>query len=392
MTARTPTRWIFGAATALLTLLLTGCALAPGMRFETAPQKFAVYGQPGVQTTDPAQTGRSEDAPAANLLPINAELIARQQAEADQAFQGLQSLMTPPRPYTIGAGDILNIIVWDHPELVLPIMNPSTVTADVGSVPAGYTVSAEGSIQFAYVGHLKVAGLTEGQARDVLTRSLAKYINDPQITLRVQAYRSQKVYVDGEVRVPGQIIVNDIPLTLAEALARSGGVTPNGDTSQIQILRNGNRYSASLPDMIARGIHPARILLQDGDLIRITPREETKVSVMGEVNRPSIMPMRNGRLSLNEALAEAGGVNSNTADARQIYVIRNAGPSQPAQVFHLNARSPVMLAMAENFSLRPKDVVYVDPAPLALWNRVVSLLLPTSGLTKTTVDTANSTK
>ena len=162
-------RWIPRSVAVLLALTVAGCALAPGMRFEAAPEKFAVYGQPGVQTADPARASQPDaDTPAVRLQPINADLIARLQAESDQNFQTLQALMTPARPYAIGAGDILNIIVWDHPELVLPVVNPTGVTADVGTVPAGYTVSAEGTIQFAYVGHIKLSGMTEGQALSLI--------------------------------------------------------------------------------------------------------------------------------------------------------------------------------------------------------------------------------
>ena len=98
---------------------------------------------------------------------------------------------------------------------------------------------------------------------------------------------------------------------------------------------------------------------------------------MGEISRPSALPMRNGRLSLNEALGEAGGPNLNTANTAQIYVIRNNAEGSPV-VFHLNAASPTALALAESFALRPRDVVYLDPVPLVSWNRIISLLLPTT--------------
>ena len=58
-------------------------------------------------------------------------------------------------------------------------------------------------------------------------------------------------------------------------------------------------------------------------------------------------------------------------------MIRNATSTQPV-VYHLNARSPTALAVAEEFELNPKDVVYVDATPLATWNRVISLILPSA--------------
>ena len=71
-------------------------------------------------------------------------------------------------------------------------------------------------------GLLKVAGLTELQARNLIVNSSSKYIQDPQITVRVLGYRSKRVYVEGEVKTPGALAINDIPMTLMEAVNRAG--------------------------------------------------------------------------------------------------------------------------------------------------------------------------
>jgi polysaccharide export outer membrane protein len=125
------------------------------------------------------------------------------------------------------------------------------------------------------------------------------------------------------------------------------------------------------------GINANRILLENGDLVLVRGRDESKVYVMGEVTRQAALPMRNGRMTLNEAIAEAGGPNLVTANTGQIYVIRNTGLDTPA-IFHLNASSPVALALAESFPLRPRDVVYIDPVPLVQWNRIITLILPSA--------------
>jgi len=98
---------------------------------------------------------------------------------------------------------------------------------------------------------------------------------------------------------------------------------------------------------------------------------------MGEVMLQGTILMRNGRLSLNEALSEVGGVNLNLANPRQIYVIRNE-PAGGQSIFHLDANTPTALALADGFALRARDIVYVDPVPLVRWNRVISLLLPST--------------
>lgn len=108
---------------------------------------------------------------------------------------------------------------------------------------------------------------------------------------------------------------------------------------------------------------------------------------MGEVNRPvTALPMRNGRLTLSEALSQAGSLNATTADAAQLYVIRGSLDAKP-HVYRLDASSPVAMVLANQFELEPKDIVYVDGNGLVRFSRVLSLLLPAvnAGLTAAVV-------
>lgn len=316
----------------------------------------------------------------------------------------VKRLFAEAKPYGIGPGDVINIVVWNHPELVLAPAG-STLTTDSSGLAAvgnGYNVSPDGLIQYPLIGNFKIVGLTENKARNELTRRLAKFIKDPQITLRVQAYRSGRVYVDGEVRNPGLQAINDIPMTLPEAISRAGGLTPTADRATISITRNGATTLVNMPQLAALGVNPLRIMLTAGDLLRVGNRDETKVYVLGEVTKPMALPLRNGRLTLNEALGESGGVNATSGDPRQIYVVRSrngdsalaadasgtATPTTP-EIYHLDANSPTAYALAEGFELQSRDVVFVDPVPLVLWNRVISLILPSAQAIKVSRDVTN---
>lgn len=346
-------------------VLLSGCAIAPGMYFDDhKADAEPVMGDPNVTPI---------------IRTITPQLIQHEkQLGASEAQADLAEIMLPSQPYRIGVGDYLAITVWDHPELVMPVTSMTGGTATIGgALPSGYTVSEEGKIQFPYAGDIKVEGLTELQARDLLVQRLAKYIKQPEVTLRVMGYRSKRVYLDGEIKTPGIVAIDDIPLTLPEAISRAGGITPLGDQSRISITSAGKVHWIDLPRLTRLGLDPTAIMLRNGDLVRVSPREESKVFVLGEVNKPISLMLHNGQLSLNEALGEAGGVNPQSGDANQIYVIRNANDAQPI-VYHLDAHSPVMFALAENFELKAKDVVYVDAAPMVRFNRIISLILPTA--------------
>lgn len=312
---------------------------------------------------------------------ITDELIASERsAQARQQPPDLSSLFVKaPPPYTLGRGDILSIVVWDHPELAAGGMISAMAAGDGALVqpaatPPGFVIDHLGRIQFPLIGLLNVEGLTEEQARALLTRKLARLITNPNITLRVQAYRSRRLYVDGEVRSPGLQVIDDIPMTLLEALNRAGGMLPTADQSRIVLERAGSRHTINLRELMRRGINPAELMLLHGDLVRVHSRQESKVFVAGEVITPKALTMHDGRLTLNEALGESGGISPLSGDARQVYVVRKT--EERTRVFRLDARDSGAMALAESFELRPKDVVYVAASPLANWNRQLSLLFP----------------
>lgn len=375
------------AATLLsgLAALLGACTMAPGMSFQSQS------GPPpdAARATQPSSVGTVPELPSIkgmqsvtrdNLVEITGTLIDAQQATRPQGVpQEVRALFDKPRAYVLGPGDVLSIVVWDHPELNMPALQVTSGADTAGSnaVVTGYTVDARGMVQFAFVGIVPVAGLTEADARELLTRRLSEYVRNPQITLRIQAYRSKRVYLDGAVQTPGLQIINDVPMTLPEAINRAGGFTATADRSWVALTRGDKTVRINLPDLIANGRNPSDILLRDGDLVRFYAATDSKVFVLGEVARASTLTLNNGKLSLNQALGDAGGVSQYSGDARHVYVVRGDNGNKPV-VYHLDASTPSAMALADGFSLQANDVVFVDASALVRWSRVVNLLLPTA--------------
>ena len=389
--AGTPRRVLRAGAPLLAAAWLAGCAFAPGLYMGDGANRPDPQGNPYSITTlraDPSAPGgvvNTDAPPPGALRPITPELIRQQRASQSTGVGAdVRRLFGVAKPYVIGSGDVLNIVVWDHPELAIaPAGSSSALDASsLSPVGNGYNVSPAGQVQFPYVGVLKLGGLNEYEARDLLTTRLAKYFKDPQVTVRIQSYRSGRVYVDGEVRLPGLQALNDVPMTLPEAIGRAGGFTTLADRSNVSISRDGTTVPINMQQLTSLGINPSSILLGSGDLVRVLSSDESKVYVMGEVTRPIAQTLRNGRLTLNQALGEAGGVNPTSGDPRQIYVVRSARDGQP-EIYHLDAKSPVAYALAEGFELRARDVVYIDASSLVRYNRVISLLLPSASAVNT---------
>ena len=345
-----------------------GCtAMAPGIQFAKAP----------AADTDAADHPRTE------IRMITSTLVRKERELRDQQVtEDISALLQPAQAYRIEAGDVLHIVVWDHPELSASMLPAPPLGAAAGAGVAasplqpqsGFEVDQQGMLDFPYAGKLKVAGLTSSELHQQLTAQLARYLRHPKLSVRVLAYRSKRVYVDGEVKQPGVQSINDLPMTLTEAINRAGGMNPTADQSRIIIHRDGKSYPINLPQLVQRGVNPASIMLNSGDVVRVLSRDESKIFISGEVTSPRALTMRNGRLTLNEALGEAGGINPVTGDARQVYVIRRS--STESMVYQLDANVPGALAMAEGFELNPKDVVYVAATPLTNWNRTISAMIP----------------
>lgn len=338
----------------------------------------------------------------ADIIPITEQLLdaelRRAPAMAAQdagSLAAVGSVNAAPYTYKLGVGDVLAITVWDHPELTGAPAREQGVDGGVGGVgppAASFVIDQQGRLQFPFAGTMALAGLTREQAGELLAKRLARYFREPRVTLGVQAYRSQRVYVGGEVRTPGPQAINDIPMTLLEALNRAGGMLPGADQSRVVVERAGTRHRIDLLGALqasrdsggnggnggkggsAGNAGAAAMLLADGDIVRVPPRDESKVFVAGEVLQPRALTMHDGRLTLNEALGEVGGINPLSGDAGKVYVVRRT--AQGPRVYRLDARPSRAMALAERFELRPKDVVYVAASPLANWHRAISQLFP----------------
>jgi len=288
----------------------------------------------------------------------------------------------PYSQYRVGPRDILNITVWDHPELTIPAGQFRSAEA------AGNVVGEDGNFFYPYVGVIQAGGRTVEEIRDELSRKLSKYIENVQLDVRIAAYRSQRVYVVGEVAQPGIQLVKDIPLTVLEAINNAGGVKSEADQRNITLTREGKTYGINLLSLYEGGDISQNVLLQHGDVLNVPDSSLNKIFVLGETNfriqgglgvgRSRSIVMNKGRMTLTEALTDAGGFDQETSDPARVFVFRG-GLGKP-EIYHLNARSPDALLLADRFPLQPRDVIYVDRAEGIRWNQIISQIQPTVNL------------
>src|SRR5690606_21270973 len=110
--------------------------------------------------------------------------------------------------------------------------------------------------------------------------------------------------------------------TLPEAINRAGGMTQNADRSSVSLTRDGVTTQIDLPALTRSRVDPSSIVLKNGDMLRVGSRQDSKVYMMGDVFAPTAHVMHDGNVTLAQALGEAGGVNPESGNPRQVYVIR----------------------------------------------------------------------
>ena len=312
-------------------------------------------------------------------LPDNVHVIPLIPENMDQSWQGqtrryAASNLPASRAnwqYNIGAGDVLNITVWDHPEL--------SPLAGKG-LAMGRTVNENGYIFYPYLGQVRVAGrLTTDVQRD-LTERLQEYITDPQIEVMVAAFNAQKVVITGAVTAPQSLPISNIPLSLLEAVNAAGGVSPVANKHRVRIHRNGKNYLVDLASFLENGDPRNNPILRGGDIVTVPRQNPQQAYILGKIKIPGIVSLDNTDVSLTEALTKQGGLDESQADASGIFVFRNKG--ERTDVYQLDATTPLAFVLATRFILRPDDVVYVVADPAARWNEIIAQLVPTIGVVR----------
>lgn len=345
--------------TGIASLALMGCALGPHMRMDASSDNFD-YNGVKVFVHELSEGDFGQDVPAKGF----------ETAEVGDVSELYVDSM-PSLEYRIGPMDMVQVIVWEHPELTSPMGEYQT---------AGQRVTTDGTLFYPYAGEIKVAGLTAQELRVEITNRLSnKILNDPQVEVRVTGYNSLKAFISGEVKKPGYLGLNEYPLTLPVAIAEADGFTENADLSMVQLRRGNKLYNIDYSSAFKNNIALEKILLKPDDQIYVADKNETqmdsRVFVLGEVQKVGVVGMRDGKLNLLEALATSGGLQTLNASSREIYVIRNTNKER-MDLFHLNAKNAMGLALADRFELDAHDIVYVDASDLATWNRLVSMILP----------------
>ena len=227
--------------------------------------------------------------------------------------------------YVVGPQDVLSITVFSHEDLT-----------------GTFEVEMDGTLTFPLIGQVDAAGLTLRELETTVTAMLADgFLKNPQVDAAVEQYRSQQVFVLGEVRSPGAYPFTG-QMTLIEVLARAGSTTPAAGTEALVVRQlspgepgaaGGSRGDAQEGQTevirvdlakLRQGSLEKNVMLRAGDTIVVNQAD--LVYVFGQVNHPGAYPLQPG-MTVLQALSLAGGVTARGAAGR-INVIRKVDGEQ----------------------------------------------------------------
>lgn len=287
-----------------------------------------------------SSTPASSDAVAAQRAAQEREArddLNRQLASA--AIKSAADVDALRREYAVGAGDVLDISVFDIEELNKTVR-----------------VNGRGGIILPLLGELQVGGKSTREIEALIAEHLTEYLHDPQVSVFVAEYQSQQISVSGAVNEPELHTVSR-PRTVLELLSMSGGLSENaGDQIYVSTRVDGapQRLIIDLAEVLSNPDNAELTILLSGDDSIYVP-EAGVVFVEGAVNEPGAYQLTGGT-GVMEAIAMAGGTKFAAREGDvQVLTLADGGKKEVVDVDLDALRANV----GPNIELQDGDIVLV---------------------------------
>jgi polysaccharide export outer membrane protein len=294
----------------------------------------------------------------------------------------------------VGAGDVVEISIWEAPPANL--FGSAPVDPRSGASSARMTtlpeqmVNSTGTINVPFVGAVKAANQSQQEIEATITNALKAKANQPQVLVRVIRNASSNVTVVGEVAASLRMPLTAKGERLLDALAAAGGVRQPVGKTTLQITRGNQVQSLPLDSIIQDPLQ--NIPLQAGDVVTALT-QPLSFTVLGATGKNEEQSFEVQGISLAQALARAGGLQEQRADAQGLFIFRFEDPAALLSnvdvsgkpllatpegripvVYRVDLKDPAMFFVAQGFPIRNKDVLYVSNAPAAELQKFLNIM------------------
>ena len=285
----------------------------------------------------------------------------------------------PPSTEMLGAGDVLDIVIYESGITLFGRATPvggeasAETSAKAERLPP-VRVGDDGAINIPFVGDVNVAGRTTAEVERLLRQALRRKSQNPQVLVSIREGLTNSVIIGGDVARPGRLVLPTNRETLSDVIALAGGNRGEIKDMLVRVQRDGTNGEFRLSDILSNPEHDLRIFPADRISVVRMPRS---FSVMGAAGKAEQVPFPTASVSLAEAIALAGGSNPNTGDPRAIFVFRfakGADGKETPLVYHLNMMRGGSYLLAQRFYMTDKDVLYIGNAAANQPTKLVQII------------------
>lgn len=322
------------------------------------------------------------------LIDINERVAAICAAQPHASLRRVFHDTRPAPDLRIGIGDTVSVTIWEAGPGGLFSASANTINAGArtATIPQ-QIVSRDGTITIPYAGRVKVAGLRPVDVENEIVKRLQGKAIEPQAVVTISRSFSNGVTVTGEVTHGARIPLNVKGERLLDIIAEAGGLQAPAYESFIRLTRNGR--TASIPFNRILSDPRENIFARPNDAVTVV-RDPQTFTAFGGTGRNASIPFDAAGISLDEAIAKAGGLVSTQADAAGVFLLRfepkglvaqllperNFPPEQKwvSVVYRLNLRNANSFFLARSFQIRNKDILYVADSPSTPVEKVLRLV------------------
>ena len=328
---------------------------------------------------------------AVQIVHVDADvartLIARRQQKSFSDTLGVAPASTTSM--VIGAGDVLDVTLWEAPPATLfgnaPVdpRSPSTVRST--TLP-DQVVDREGFIRVPFAGAIKALGRTPDEVQLDIVKKLKGKANQPEALVRITRIASSTVTVVGEVSNSVRMPLTPAGERLLDALAAAGGVRQPVHKMTLQVTR-GSDYASMPLDLVIRD-PKQNVPLRGGDVITAI-HQPLSFTALGATGKNEEIPFEAQGISLAQALGRAGGLNDARSDPKGVFIFRFEAqdalewPTQPVKatpegkvpvVYRVNLANANSFFVMQSFPIQDRDVIYVSNAPAVELQKFLNLV------------------
>ena len=291
----------------------------------------------------------------------------------------------------IGVGDDVRVTIWEAASGGLFSSGGGTIdrfgTGARSAIIPDQVVSRDGAITVPYAGRVQVAGLSTPEVEQlILTRLTGKAI-EPQVLVTVPRNISNTVTITGEVTNGARVPLSTRGDHVLDAVAAAGGVRGSIHETFVRLTRG--RSTVTVPMETILDTPQENVFLRSGDVLTLV-REPQTFTTFGAIGQNTQVPFGRITLSLEEAVAKAGGLLDFKSDPDGVFLLRFEPPATVAAiapdrpidrrerlipvVYRLSLRDPKSYFLARSFRMRDKDVLYVANASGAELQKFLNLV------------------